>query len=167
VTFDPLRSNWPFQRSFVTFIYNAVDYLGHIGEGLTTEGFRIGEALSTRVPSAATDLRLRTPDGNTIPLRALNETSVNWGPLRLAGLYTLTWQMPGRDEPVERRFAVNLSAQAEGAIAAAEQITIGREEIGGGTADAAGYTSLWPWTVGLCLAVLMLEWWVYHRKTFL
>jgi hypothetical protein len=167
VTFDPLRSNWPFQRSFVTFIFNAIDYLGHVGEGLTTEGFRIGEALSTRVPSAATDIRLRTPDGNTIPLRAMNETSVSWGPLRFAGLYTLAWQMPDREEPVERNFAVNLSAEREGAVAAAEQITIGRKDISGGTADAAGYMPLWPWAVGLCLVVLMLEWWVYHRKTFL
>src|SRR5262249_2490931 len=59
VTFDPLDSNWPFQRGFVTFVVNAVESLGHTGEAISAGSLAPGEALTARLPASATDVELQ------------------------------------------------------------------------------------------------------------
>lgn len=168
VTFDPLESNWPFQRSFVTFLYNAVEFLGNAGEAITNKGFAPGEAISTRLPSMAREIRLSMPDSSTpLPLSPQDPTQLAWGPIRLAGVYTLTWKMPDSSDSQTRVFAANLLSENEGRLDVAPTIEIGQDTVSGRRSDEAAYTPLWPWAIGVCLAVLMLEWWVYHRKAFI
>jgi hypothetical protein len=164
VAFDPLDSNWPFQRSFVTFIYNAVEYLGHSGESITSEGFRPGQPLVARLPSAATSVRMRSPDGSTDAIEATDPGAFSWGPTRLSGVYTMTWSGEGGGEH-SRAFAVNMLSETEPDIKPQPVIKIGQEDVEGTGKDDSAYTPLWPWAVGFTLAILMLEWWIYHRKT--
>jgi hypothetical protein len=167
-TFDPLESNWPFQRGFVTFLYNAVDFLGNSGQAITNKGYSPGEAISTRLPSAAREIRLRTPDSSTpLPLAPQDPTQLAWGPIRLAGVYALTWKQPDSNDEQRREFAVNLLSETEGRLDVAPTIEIGQDVVSGRQSDESAYTPLWPWAIGVCLAVLMLEWWVYHRKAFI
>jgi PAS domain-containing protein len=167
VTFDPLESNWPFQRSFVTFVFNAVDYLGNIGEGVTERGFAVGEALTTRLPASATNIELRLPD-DTIEMPSPSDpTMLSWGPIRLTGLYLLSWDEEGSDERQSRVFAVNLLSESEGRLDAADDLSVGQETVAAAAGDARGYTPLWPYAIVFCLIVLTFEWWVYHRKAYL
>lgn len=168
VTFDPLDSTWPFHRSFINFLYNALEHLGNIGEAVTTQGLRPGEALTTRLPSGAQNIELRTPDNLVHRLTPADATQLSWGPIRLAGPHLLSWTEPGvTGSNVERRaFAVNLLSETEGNLAVADQIEIGMDSIEGRRAQQAANTPLWPWAIGLCLALLMVEWWVYHRKAY-
>ena len=168
VAFDPLDSNWPFLRSFVTFVVNTVDYLGHAGEALTTKGFSPGEALTARLPAAATDIQLHLPDGSIRSIQPLDPTLLSWGPIRLSGVYGLVWSFPDEDETYSRAFAVNLLSEPEADIRPAEKILAhegGGVQLAGG--DGSQYTPLWPWAVGFCLALIMFEWWVYHRKAYI
>ncbi|MCH7545050.1 MAG: BatA and WFA domain-containing protein [Planctomycetes bacterium] len=164
VTFDPLDSNWPFKRSFVTFIVNAIDYLGHYGEGLVSRGFIPGEAITTRLPPAAQDITLELPNRQRVPLSPTDPTMFSWGPIRESGLHVVSWKLPGSQETYQRQFAVNLFSGTEGNIATREEITIGQEKREGLSSHEGSYTPLWPWAVGLCLSVMMIEWWIYHRK---
>ena len=52
----------------------------------------------------------------------------------------------------------------QGYINAIEQVKIGQEVVEGQIGRGSRYIPLWPYAVGFCLAVLMLEWWMYHRK---
>jgi len=61
---------------------------------------------------------------------------------------------------------VNLLSESEGQIAAAETLRVGQERVAGAGRGAEAYTPLWPYAIAFCLAVLMFEWWVYHRKTY-
>ena len=167
VAFDPAQSNWPLHRSWVTFIFNAVEYLGQVGEGFTSKGFTVGGALTARLPASAMNVQLHSPDSMTLPLNPSDPTMLSWGPIRLSGLYMLTWNTQGEEEPKRRAFAVNILSEAEGRISIVEGLTIGRETVAGSSSSASAYTPLWPYAVLFCLAVLMLEWWVYHRKTFI
>ena len=91
----------------------------------------------------------------------------SWGPARLVGLYGLSWDEPGADDRMQMPMAVNLLSNLEADVRATETIKIGTEELESMSASDASYTALWPWAVGLCLAILMFEWWIYHRKTFI
>lgn len=166
--FDPLESNWPFQHGFVNFLFNAVDFLGHAGEAITTQGLAPGEALTARLPPSATNIQLLTP-GNATPedLKPLDPAQLAWGPIKLAGLYRLTWKGSESEQVQNRAFAVNLLSESEGWISMNDKLEIGQEKVQARDRDESVYTPLWPWAIGVCLAVLMLEWWVYHRKAYI
>jgi hypothetical protein len=138
-----------------------------MGQGITSRGFRPGEALSARLPASAEDIVLETPDGERIAQEPIDPALWSWGPLRTAGVYTLTWEQPDEDEPQHRAFAVNLLSPTEGDIAVVETIHLGSEEVGGISADDATYTPLWPWALATCMGLLLIEWWVFHRKALI
>lgn len=165
VTFDPLDSNWPFQRSFVTFIFNAIEYLGHAGEALTSKSLSPGDAITARLPAAASDIKLQAPDGEYL-ITPLDPALMSWGPIRLSGTHVVSWSVGGQDQRESRIYSVNLLSEREGRIDVKPAIEIGRDTVAGAAGDASTYTPLWPWAIGFCLAVIMLEWWVYHRKTY-
>jgi hypothetical protein len=168
VTFNPLDSNWPFLRSFVTFVVNAVEYLGHAGEAISATSFAPGEALTTRLPAAAREIELGLPGReNTIPVQALDPVMFSWGPIRLSGLYGLSWSEPGADDRQSKQFAVNCHSEAEGEIHPAAEILAKEQDVHVAGAGGGEYMPLWPWALGLCLAILMLEWWIYHRKAYI
>ncbi len=166
VTFDPLDSNWPFQRGFVTFIVNAVDYLGHAGEAASQGSLSPGEALTALLPAGADQVKLLVPgSAGAIDVPAADPAAWSWGPIRLSGVYTLTWRSGGEDQV--RLFAVNPPGDPEGDIRTAEKILARETDVAVAAAGGRDYMPLWPWAVGLCLAVMMLEWWVYHRKAYI
>ena len=167
VAFDPLDSNWPFLRSFVTFIVNAVDYLGHAGEALTTKGFSPGEALTARLPASASDIQLHLPDGSMKSIQPLDPTLMSWGPIELSGVYGLVWSIPGDETKYSRALAVNLLSEPEANIQVAQEILTTERDVQLAGGDGSQYTPLWPWAVGFCLALIMMEWWVYHRKAYI
>ncbi len=168
VTFDPLDSNWPFQRGFVTFIVNAVEFLGHAGEAISESSFVPGEALSTRLPAAAESVELLLPGGETsVPVPVTDPTQFSWGPIQLSGVYGVSWAMPGEDNRAGKPLAVNAISESEGDIRPAQQIFAREDNVHVAGGGGNRYMPLWPWAIGLCLAVMMLEWWVYHRKAYI
>lgn len=166
-TFTPVDSTWPLQRGFVNFVSNAVEYLGHIGEGLTSQGLKPGDAITARLPISATDVQLMMPDGAVERLTPSDPLQFSWGPTRLAGPHVLSWNDPGMAGRQSRAFAVNLLSETEGLIAVNPTLQIGLERVEGKLGGGVRYKPLWPWAIGFVLALLMVEWWVYHRKTYL
>lgn len=160
VGFDPLDSNWPFQRGFVTFLANAVEWLGSMDQAAVQEEHRPGEALVARLPPGATDALMRPPtgDGVAVPIR---DGVVSFGPVDRAGIYTLTWKDGAFDG--SRVFAVNPAA-GEGYIAAAETISLGTQAVAGNRGGGSLLSDLWPFALAAAIVLLVIEWWVYHRK---
>ena len=65
-----------------------------------------------------------------------------------------------------RLFAVN-PADGEGRIAAAAEIALGTRSVTGSAGGGVTLSDLWPWALGVALVVLVLEWWVYHRRNWI
>lgn len=163
VTFDPMESNWPFQRSFVNFVANAVDWLAANGRPITEEALRPGDALTARLPPEAAQVTLGAPDAQVAQVAVPEPASFAWGPARRAGVYTASWGTG--DTASSRAFAVNLDSAREGRIDTLPELTLGTQQVSGQASTGANRTALWPWLILAAVAVLLLEWWVWLRRS--
>ena len=166
VAFDPLDSNWIYQRSFVNFTANAIDYLGTSGDALTLRSGEPGGPLTVRMPRGATNASLRPPEGDSTSLTIDSAGDVSWGPARRTGLHEFSWTMPGESEQMTRLVAVNQFDRNERFVAAAESIEIGTERLQGQVVRASGtrWQDLWPWMLAAALALSVLEWVLWQRQ---
>ena len=167
VAFDPLDSNWPYLRSFVNFVPNAIEYLGTSGDALTSKGFSPGQPIVARIPSNAIDVRMRTPGGIDVEVAPDEGGLVSWGPVSRTGLYELSWSLPGSDLRSVRRIAVNLFSENERRAGSLDEAVFGVEKISGDRVLVEGRTrwhDLWPWLLGMVVALSMLEWYLWQRQ---
>lgn len=174
LAFDPAQSDWPFDVGFVIFLAEAVQSLarGDTG-GLTT--ITPGEVARAVLPAGASDVALvapGAPGGESTPIQLNSENVALVGPVRRAGLYALRWSGPATatDAVVsgraQRPIPVNLADAFESDLRAAPSLELASRSVAPAQsrADAPSRRSLWPWLLLGCLAVLMLEWFIYNRK---
>lgn len=174
LAFDPAQSDWPFDVGFVVFLGEAIKRLAQGGaeaQGMLRPGV-VGRAT---LPGDASGVSLVEPGGATSPV-VMNDAGVAlFGPLRRAGLYALRWdgtagatdmRVGGR---AQRPIAVNLLDAFESDVRASATLELGARSVQATSArdSGAGRRALWPWLILACLAVLMVEWWVYNRKVML
>ncbi|MCL4210136.1 MAG: VWA domain-containing protein [Phycisphaeraceae bacterium] len=164
LTFRPVETNWFWHPSWVMFMVNTIEYLGLSGSATTERTLSPGDPIITRLPAGATEVRLRTPDGASHGLSPDDLNEVSWGRTDRAGFYDITWKAGGADG--SRRFAVNLLDEPESHITPRTELKWGDEKVTGEGAAGGLQTPLWPFAIGVCLLVLLLEWWVYHRRGY-
>ena len=78
------------------------------------------------------------------------------------GLYQVAFSPTGAH--AEDVFAVNLFQESESFIRPAPGVMIGASEIRGLTESETGQREIWPWLALLALVVMVLEWWIDHRR---
>ena len=162
VAFNPLDSNWPFQRGFVNFMANAVEFLAASGREAALPTIMPGDTQPIRLPSGVRSIELVSPSGRTQELAVTDPAQAVVGPLRQAGVWTARWVEGG--EQRARPIAVALQDPREGRIGALESLALGLETVRGVKGGESGRSALWPWLLLAALAVLTLEWLVYLRK---
>ena len=162
VAFNPLDSNWPFQRGFVNFMANAVEFLAASGREAALPTIMPGDTQPIRLPSGVRSIELVSPSGRTQELAVTDPVQAVVGPLRQAGVWTARWVEGG--EQRARPIAVALQDPREGRIGALESLAFGLETVRGVKGGESGRSALWPWLLLAALAVLTLEWLVYLRK---
>ncbi len=167
VTFDPMESNWPFQRGFVNFCSNAIAWLAAGGSGVADEPLAPGDIITARLPKDVRSGMIRTPLGEEIALALAlpAQSNFSYGPVRTSGVYRLHWDLPGGELPTSTlAYAVNMKTRIEGRCDAASEISFASERVagvqGGGVSKSAG----WPWLLLAALGLLILEWWVWLRR---
>ena len=149
LAFDPDRSDWPRQPSFVVFVRNLIERARahRVAGGLAPGG--LGDPLS--IPSrAGQELRIRTPDDQTLAVDAQGElTVVPIDPT--VGLYGIE-----RDEQQLVAFR-SLLDRTESDLTA--RIATGGREANGDAIvlEEVAPVELWPWLAMTLLALLLLE----------
>jgi len=158
--FDTLESTWPLRISFPIFIANAVDWLNpasiQTSQLLVKAGEPLRQALNEPVPSA----EVTFPDGRKRALAVdTNAQELVFGDTARQGVYHLTL---GTNQTV---FCVDLLDSAESDTHPRAELNFGRFGNVTATTMRRANLEIWRWIAALGLAVLMFEWWYYHRRT--
>jgi len=165
VSFDPLESDWPFQRSFVNFVANALAWLAAGGLPAAEEPLNPGTVASGRLPAGAQSPTVNASPGMNAPLSLLEGGRFTLGPLRRAGIATIAWQGASPSAaPASVAYAVNMDCQREGRLDAADQLQLASKSVSA-QPNRAALQSLSPWLLLAAAAVLLLEWWVWLKRT--
>jgi hypothetical protein len=179
VPFNVLDSTWYLDPGWVLFLASSTLYLsdaaiGSAGAGLVGDTMHVGETLSTRLPTGATDVRLTLPDNERLTLEPGADGNIAFGPVARTGIYTVSWLGQGTASDVEidgrirRPIAANLLSPDESNISARAQLGLAREIVQAQTQKEVTLTrKLWPWLLLGALMFVMFEWWVYNRKVMI
>ena len=160
IGFDTVRSTWPLRVSFPMFMANAVQWLNPSLAKSEELNIQTGKPIHVGVESSEESLVIERPDGTEerIEYRAQSRNFV-YGNTLNRGLYRV------KGGAAEFQFTANLLNAAESDTSPRTQLSLegGQqvEAIVGARADL----EIWRWIAMLALAVLMFEWWYFHRRT--
>jgi hypothetical protein len=163
IGFDTLQSTWPLRISFPIFIANAVDWLNpatakadqflvHAGDAFR---FPLGDLAGTVTSASVT-----APGAaeKVVPVDPKARELV-YGNTARRGIYQVAL---GTNRLA---FAVNLLDAAESNTRPQDQLSVGRRGDIAATKLRQANLEYWRWFAAAALAVLMFEWWWFHRRT--
>lgn len=160
VSFDPLQSTWPLRVSFPIFIANSVEWLNPAAIKSGQLAIQAGSPFRLALAQPVETAQVQLPDGTAVPWE-INPTKAEliFGHTRKRGVYRVT---AGTNEV---QFAVNLLDASESNTTPKSEIQFGKYARVGEATERRANLELWRWIAVVALAVLMFEWWYYHRRT--
>jgi hypothetical protein len=170
LTFDLRDSDLPLQIAFPVLMASLLDWYAPQsviaglnngdGDALT---LRPGESLALNLPTGAAGLQIALPDGTTRPIAA--DSAPVFAETEQLGVYRAAALDDGGNEIDVAAFAVNLFDADESAIAPRTELTLGGMVVPITVEESLGQREWW-WILALiAIAVLLIEWWVYHRRS--
>jgi Ca-activated chloride channel family protein len=165
VAFDLSDSDWPLRVSFPIFLTNCVRWLTAAGGlGSSQEETPTGGVASLTLPPGGPSVTIERPDGSKTALAApATGGLVLVDDTKQAGLYHAHLS-GGQNYP----FAVNLDSQDESALAAQNPPVLNhpgvRTTVVPLPLSRRAKDDLWPTLAAVALGLLLLEWFVFHRR---
>ena len=162
LSFDLQQSDLPLQITFPILMANLTNWLRPGQAFNAPEGLQPGDVV-TLVPNATTSaVRVVLPDGTEIAQNFNEDEEVLFTETAQLGVYVVGLE-DSTGVQVAGGFAINLFAPQESAIAPAEAIVVGATPISSESEENVGQREFWLWLAAVAFAVLLVEWWVYHR----
>ncbi|HSH92993.1 MAG TPA: VWA domain-containing protein [Roseimicrobium sp.] len=160
IGFDTLQSTWPLRLSFPIFMANAIDWLNPSTADAARLSLHTGQPLRIPLPAGITNATVILPDGKqfTLPTSSAGNELV-FSDTSNQGLYKV---LAGSNELA---VAVNLLDADESNIRPKDALSISRYEQVAAKPLRRANLEIWRWFAALALALLMLEWWYFHRRT--
>ncbi len=159
IGFDLLDSNWPLRVTFPIFMANAIEWLNP-GGGSGRLMVKTGEPVHLALPPPGQTARVRTPGGATKELTLLpGATDLVFTETDLQGVYRLA---TGTNV---FQVSANLLDPAESTLAPREELKLGPHARVATSQRQSENHELWRTFAALGLAVLLFEWWFYHRRS--
>ena len=160
VGFDTLQSNWPKRISFPIFMANAMEWLNPEAKRASQLTIRSGEPLRFTPEERVEKAQIVDPSGNTREILVNPDSSeIVFGNTDQKGLYVLKYGEK------ETRFVVNSIDSAESNTSPSSEIVFGEYSRTVETALKTASIEYWRWIALFAFAILMFEWWYYHKRT--
>ena len=174
VAFDPLNSNWPFLVSYPVFVHNTLQFIATSSDLSVRESYPPGS--TPRLPRTSLgDLRSITLSGpgmdRQIAIEAVADgrqasamADVVLPALDRVGIFEIAPKVEGFE-----RLAVNLLEANESVVIPTPTAPGGiGETVVATTGSSKARLELWWWLVAaVAMPLLLVEWWVYTRRTHL
>jgi Ca-activated chloride channel homolog len=152
IGFDLAKSDLPLKVEFPILLANSVTWLAGRNALTTDRAVRAGQPVT--LLTSAGSVIVKTPAGDEQELAARDGTAIFADTLR-AGAYEVNDGPP---------FAASLLSEAESDTAPRDSIKTRAGEVSGQVASFYSEREFWRWVALVGLTVLMIEWWVYHRR---
>lgn len=159
IGFDTLQSTWPLRISFPMFMANAVEWLNPAAAKSGQLLVRAGEPFRYSLPQPAATAEVTLPDGSKKTIAPVDGREIVFGGTAREGTYRV------RAGSNEVAFCVNLLDAAESNTKPREELQFGKFNTVGAVEIKQASKEIWRWIAAAALAVLMFEWWYYHRRT--
>ena len=152
IGFDLAQSDLPLKIEFPILLANAISWLAGKDSPSIERTLRSGQVAT--IQTSATNTGITTPDGVRHEVSSRDGTILFGDTLRV-GVY----EVAGAES-----FAASLFSESESNTAPRESINTRAGETKGQLATFYSESEVWRWLALLGLAVLTIEWWVYHRR---
>ncbi len=160
VGFDSLESQLPLRHSFIIFMANAMDWLNPQQADASQFTLQAGNAFRQPLFESVATATVTTPKGDKREVKLGEQAKeLIWSETYRVGLYKANY---GTNET---SFTVNLMDPAESDITPRSQVPVGAQGAVAATVSKRANLEYWRWFAMGALAVLMFEWWYYHRRT--
>jgi hypothetical protein len=163
IGFDIKESYWPVDVSFPIFFSNLIDYWSRTGRGINKPAYATGETIPLVPPREAKTAVVTSPAGTKVNYNLEGQSTFYVTDTQVAGVYTVDFDKGG----VQRQIPVNLMSGLESNIRVADELTVGGRKVTASKGEVRTRQEIWPWIALGALAILMLEWYLYCRRTFM
>ncbi len=154
------QTDW-WKRGFPVFAYNAIRYMGG-GASFDDRPLRPGASLRFNLPPDKKETIVHRPDARTVAIKADNAGAAYYRGADRVGVYRADPAVPGWD-----RYAVNLEDDRESDIAPRSDFRVGGKSVEVGKRIEQVTPEVWRWFVGVALAIMLLEWYIYNRRVMI
>ncbi|MDK2971569.1 MAG: hypothetical protein PWP23_1324 [Candidatus Sumerlaeota bacterium] len=162
VGFDIFQSYWPLDVSFPIFMSNLVDYFSRNRMGLYQPSYATGSAIAIYPDKEAVKATVTSPSGRTHEFSFDGISTAYMTETHEAGVYTVEF-----DTGTRYLLPVNLQSPSESLIAPADELAVGGREIIGTDQVVKTNQEIWHWLALAALLFLLIEWFIYTRRTFM
>ena len=166
VTFDLHNSDLPLQVTFPILFSNLLNYLSPPNAFAAPNGLLPNQGITIQPEPGVEGIAIAAPSGQVYTPLIVDDgaeySGVFFQETGELGVYAVNY-LTG-DQQTAEFFAVNLFAPEESNIQPAPDIRIGLSAVQPQQENALGNREFWNWLALIALGVLLIEWWVYHRR---
>ena len=161
VAFDVLASDWAYRPSLPLFLRNVIPWIAESSPRRRPASQQTGEPLAVPPNVQARVATLVHPDATREKVELSLEHSSYLKGTEKAGIYKLE-DIP--NEPEARLYAVNLASRSESDNAARSNLKVEDVKLASTPSAIEAKKEIWGTLILIAAGLLLLEWWVYHRR---
>ncbi len=164
LTFNPADSDWVWHGSYPIFIANICRWLSGLEDAASSRKIQAFEAIEFPVDGSRTSLGLIDPSGAEREVQIAQPGRFRFDDTDMLGIWRVAEPEVISGSP---HFAVNLLDKVESAVAPSQELTLEGKTVDTKSIDETGNREIWKELALIALVVLLLEWYVYHKKVFI